>query len=118
KEQELKGTLRERMEQHRTNPICASCHQRMDPLGFALENYDGIGRWREKEGGSKVDASGKLPGGETFNGPDELRKLLVARKDQFVECLAEKLLTYALGRGLEYYDQCAVDKIVKNVKAG
>jgi hypothetical protein len=117
KEQELKGTLRERMEQHRTNPVCASCHQRMDPLGFALENYDGIGGWRDKEGGSKVDASGKLPSGESFNGPDELRKLLVARKDQFVECLAEKLLTYALGRGLEYYDQCAVDKIVKNVKA-
>jgi hypothetical protein len=117
KEQELKGTLRERMEQHRTNPVCASCHQRMDPLGFALENYDGIGGWRDKEGGSKVDASGKLPSGESFNGPDELRQLLVARKDQFVECLAEKLLTYALGRGLEYYDQCAVDKIVKNVKA-
>jgi hypothetical protein len=117
KEKELSGTLRQRMEQHRTNPLCASCHQRMDPLGFALENYDGIGRWREKDGAASIDASGKLPTGEEFNGPLALQKVLVARKDEFVECLTEKLLIYALGRGLEYYDQCAVDKIVKNVKA-
>jgi hypothetical protein len=117
KEAQLKGTLRQRMEQHRTNPVCASCHNRMDPLGFALENYDGIGRWRDIDGGNRVDASGKLPTGEEFKGPEALRKLLVARKEQFVRCLTEKLLTYALGRGLEYYDQCTVDEIVKKVKA-
>jgi uncharacterized protein DUF1588/uncharacterized protein DUF1585/uncharacterized protein DUF1592 len=114
---ELKGTLRQRMEQHRANPVCASCHNRMDPLGFALENYDAIGRWRDREGGSRIDASGKLPSGEEFTGPQALRKLLVARKELFVRCLTEKLLTYALGRGLEYYDQCAIDEIVKQVKA-
>lgn len=89
----------------------------MDPLGFALENYDGIGRWRDKDGGQPVDASGRLPSGEQFRGPDELRGVLLARKDEFVKCLAEKLLTYALGRGLEYYDECAVEQIVRKVKA-
>lgn len=111
------GSLRQQMEQHRVNPLCASCHDRMDPLGFALENYDGIGRWRDKDGGQPVDASGRLPSGEQFRGPDELRGVLLARKDEFVKCLAEKLLTYALGRGLEYYDECAVEQIVRKVKA-
>jgi hypothetical protein len=112
----LAGSLRQQMEQHRTNSLCASCHERMDPLGFALENYDGIGRWRDNDGGQRVDASGKLPTGEQFSGPDDLRRVLLARKDEFVKCLAEKLLTYALGRGLEYYDQCAVETIVREVK--
>ena len=112
KEVQSQITLRQRMEQHRQNPVCASCHNRMDPLGFALENYDAIGQWREVDGGGRVDASGKLPTGEEFKGPEALKKLLVDRKEQFVRCLTEKLLTYALGRGLEYYDQCVVDDIV------
>ena len=116
-EKELSGTLRQRMEQHRTNPVCASCHQRMDPLGFALENYDGIGRWRERDGVARIDASGQLPTGEKFQGPQELERLLIARKDEFVECLSRKLLTYALGRGLEHYDECAVEKIVAGAKS-
>jgi hypothetical protein len=88
----------------------------MDPLGFALENYDAIGRWREVDGQSRIDASGQLPTGEEFKGPEALRKLLVSRQDEFVRCLAEKLLTYALGRGLAYYDQCVVEDIVGKVK--
>ena len=109
---EAKGTLRQRMEQHRANPGCASCHQRMDPLGFAMENFDAIGVWRDKEGDAPIDSTGQLPGGEKFRGPKELRELLLSsRKMQFTQCLAEKLLTYALGRGVEYSDQCAIQKI-------
>jgi hypothetical protein len=116
KQAELEGTLRQRMEQHRQNPLCASCHNQMDPLGFALENYDAIGRWRDADAGGRIDASGRLPTGEEFKGPEALRKLLVTRKEEFVRCFTEKLLTYALGRGLEYYDQCTVDDIVKKAK--
>jgi hypothetical protein len=116
KETQVEGTLRQRMEQHRTNPVCASCHNRMDPLGFALENYDAIGRWREVDGSGRIDASGKLPTGEEFKGPEALRKLLVSRKEEFVRCLTEKLLTYALGRGLEYTHQCTVDEIIKKAR--
>ncbi len=106
------GTLREKMEQHRANPICASCHQRMDPLGFALENFDAIGRFREQDHGAAIDNSGKLPSGEEFRGAADLRKILIsARSGEFLQCLSEKLLTYALGRGLEYKDQCSVDAI-------
>lgn len=108
----LTGTLRERMEQHRANPACAACHNMMDPLGFALENYDAVGLWRDREGGEMIDASGKLPDGTTFRGVVELRDMLVTqRKDQFTRCLAEKLLIYAIGRGTEYYDKCAIDQI-------
>lgn len=109
---EAKGTLRERLEQHRANPGCASCHKSMDPLGFAMENFDAIGAWRDKEGDAPIDSAGQLPSGEKFRGPKELRELLLAsRKPQFSRCLTEKLLTYALGRGVEYSDQCAVQKI-------
>lgn len=109
----LAGTLRERMEQHRENPACAACHNMMDPLGFALENFDGVGLWRDRDGREPVDASGKLPDGTEFNGVKELRSLLaVGRKDQFARCLAEKMLIYAMGRGTEYYDKCAIDEIV------
>ena len=109
----LTGTLRERMEQHRANPACAACHNMMDPLGFALENYDAVGLWRDREGGEEIDASGNLPDGTKFRGVGELREMLVTeRKDQFTRCLAEKLLIYAIGRGTEYYDKCAVDQIV------
>jgi hypothetical protein len=100
-----KLTLREAMEVHRANSACAVCHRNMDPLGFALENYDGIGEWRTKDGGSDVDASGKLPDGTQFEGPAGLKKVLVTtRRDEFVSTVIEKLLTYGLGRGVEYYD--------------
>jgi hypothetical protein len=100
--------LREQLEKHRANIACATCHVRMDPLGFALENYDPVGKFRTKEGDAEIDASGALPNGTNVNGPAGLKKVLLEHKDQFVECLADKLLTYALGRGLEYYDAPAV----------
>jgi hypothetical protein len=116
KEAALSGTLRQRMEQHRDNPNCASCHARMDPIGFGFENYDGIGAWREREGDFAIDASGKLVSGESFNGAAEFKTILLKKKrSEFVHCLTEKMLTYGLGRGLEYYDQCAVDQITKNL---
>jgi len=105
-------TMREQMEQHRANPVCASCHSRMDPLGFALENYDGVGKWRDKDSGNPIDASGKLPDGTTFVGPAGLKKILSTKdRDEFISTATEKLLLYALGRGLEYYDEPAVRAI-------
>ena len=109
----LVGTLRERMEQHRADPSCAACHRVMDALGFALENFDGIGLWRDRDEGSPIDASGELPDGSRFTGFGELRQVLLAQhRNDFVRCLAEKMLTYALGRGMEYYDKCTIDEIV------
>lgn len=108
---ELRGTMRQRMELHRSKPICASCHQRMDPLGFALENYNAVGAWRIKDGGAPIDASGVLPGGKPFQGAPGLRSILKERTVDFRRCLAEKMLAYALGRGIEYYDKCAVSDI-------
>jgi len=105
-------TMRQRMEQHRANPVCASCHARMDPLGFALENFDGLGRWR-----AGVDASGTLPDGTKIDGPIGLRKVLLDRKDQFVATATERLLTYALGRGVEPFDMPAVRTIARNSAA-
>lgn len=113
---QLKGTLREQMEQHRSNPSCATCHAKLDPLGFGLENFDGIGGWRALDNKKPVDASGELPGGVKFSGPAELRKVLLGKADQFRGCFAEKLLTFGLGRGLEYYDKCALDEITKASK--
>ena len=106
------ASLREQMELHRSDPNCASCHRVMDAIGFGLENFDAIGRWREQDGEHPIDSVGELPTGETFHGPAELIDILGSRKDEFTRCLTEKLLTYALGRGLEYYDRCAVDRIV------
>ncbi len=106
----LTGTLRQRMVQHRANPACATCHQRMDPLGFGLENFDAVGAWRTREGDHPIDPSGVLPGGQSFQGPAELRAVLRTRKDAFCRCLTEKMLTYALGRGLERSDRCVVDE--------
>ncbi len=114
----LSGTLRQRMEQHRSNPSCAGCHSRLDPPGFGLENYDAVGAWRNKEGENAIDASGKLPSGESFQGPAELKKILKSHKKEFTRCLAEKLLTYALGRGLEDHDSCTIDRIADAVVAG
>ena len=107
-------SVRERLEAHRRNPVCASCHAPMDPLGFALENFDATGRWRDLgEGGAPVDASGLMPDGTPFDGPAQFRDALAARGDLLVRTLAEKLLTYALGRGLEYYDMPAVREAVR-----
>jgi cytochrome c551/c552 len=105
-------SVRVLMEQHRQNPACASCHKIMDPLGFSLENFDGIGQWRTKEPGGAVDASGQLADGSQVDGPAALRKAILAHPDQFVDTMTEKLLTYALGRGLEYYDMPVVRDIV------
>lgn len=110
-DEKLTGSLRQRMEQHRANPSCASCHARMDPLGFAFENFDAIGRFREKDGEFSIDPSGELPTGEKIAGPTELKEILKTRQNLFARCITEKLLTYALGRGLEYYDRPAVDRI-------
>ncbi len=108
------GSFRERMSQHVSNPRCAVCHKQMDSLGFSLENFDGIGRWRTHDGKFPIDTSGELPDGQRINGPAELREILSnSRKDKFIKCLTEKLLAYALGRELEYYDVCATDKIQK-----
>ena len=109
------GTLREQLEQHRADPGCASCHTTMDALGFGFENFDAVGVWRDKDGKHPVDSSGELPSGEKFRGPIELVQILKQRKKQFSRSLAEKMLTYALGRGLSYYDRCAVDEILNRL---
>jgi len=107
-------SMRAQMEQHRSNPVCAGCHRVMDPLGFALENFDGVGRWRTADAGQPIDASGVMPDGSTFTGPAEFRRTLVEqRRDQFVATVTDRLLTYALGRGLEAYDAPVVRRIVR-----
>lgn len=114
---ELTGTLKQRLEKHRSNAVCASCHKVMDNLGFGLENFDALGGWREKDGKEAVDPTGVLPNGSKFSGPNELKEVLKTKKDLFTRCITEKMLTYALGRGLEEYDECTVDRIVKTVAA-
>ena len=106
-------TMRQRMIEHQVNPVCASCHAQMDPIGFALENFDAIGKWRTTEGKAPIDASGVLVDGTRFEGPVGLRKVLLSSPQQFVQTVTEKLLTYALGRQLEYDDAPAVQKIVE-----
>ena len=116
KEVVLSGTLRQRMEQHRANVQCASCHARMDPIGFGFENFDATGAWRNQDGNFPVDPAGQLVSGESFQGPGDLKMILLQKKkNEFIRCLAEKTLTYALGRGLEHYDKCALDQIAKNL---
>jgi hypothetical protein len=105
--------IRAQMEEHRSNAVCASCHKLMDPLGFAMENFDAVGRWRTRDNGSPIDASGQFLDGAKLNGVEGLRQVLVSRPDIFVGTLTEKLLTYALGRGLDYHDMPAVRKIVR-----
>ena len=114
----LTGSLRQRMEKHRENPGCAVCHVKMDALGFGLENFDAIGAWRTKDGSFEIDPSGTLPDGTTFRNPAELRQALLQQADQFRRCLAEKLLTYALGRGLEPTDNVFLREIVAQTKQG
>jgi mono/diheme cytochrome c family protein len=111
------ASLRKQMEQHRSNPVCASCHQRMDALGFGLENYDAIGRWRTTDGKFPVDSSGALPNGKSFTTPAEMRKILLADEPEFARTMTEKMLTYALGRGLESYDKRTVNGITRKLEA-
>lgn len=117
-QKELSGTLRQRMEQHRANPSCANCHQQMDALGFAFENFDAIGRFREGDADGAIDPSGKLPDGRTFQGSADLRTILRDKKDLVARNLAEKLMVYSLGRGLEYYDERALRKVLAEVASG
>jgi hypothetical protein len=116
-DQRKASTLRQEMEQHRANAVCASCHARMDPIGFGLENFDATGKYRAEEGGAPIDASGQLNSGEQFTGPAQLAAILAgAKRDLFVRCLTEKLLIYALGRGLEYSDRAATGQIATAVQ--
>ena len=110
------ATVRQQMEEHRKNPACATCHTRMDPLGFGLENFDAVGAWRTTDAGKKIDCSGSLPGNINFNGPNELQKILISKSDDFVRCLTEKVMTYALGRGMRPSDRCHIDAISAKVK--
>jgi hypothetical protein len=112
------GSLRRRLERHRSDPACASCHQRLDPLGFGLENFDAVGAWRDRDGASPIDASGAFPDGAAFDGPAELRAQLRARREAFARCLTEKLLTYALGRGVDRCDRPPVEAIVRRLARG
>jgi mono/diheme cytochrome c family protein len=109
------ATLRQQLDAHRTGPSCAACHSRMDPLGFALENFDAIGAWRAKDGEFPVDARGSLPDGRSFTGPEEMTAILAGDKEAFAACITEKLLTYALGRGLERQDRRTVKAIAARV---
>jgi hypothetical protein len=116
KDGEKAKTVREIMEKHRANPSCNACHGVMDPLGFSLENFDAIGAWRSKDvnAGTAIDASGKLVDGTAVNGPADLRQALLKHPEQFAETVTEKLMTYALGRGVEYYDMPTIRKIVRD----
>jgi hypothetical protein len=114
---QLTGTLRQQMEQHRANPLCSSCHAIMDPIGFGLENFDAIGDYRTADANNlKIDSSGTLITGESFNGAIELSKVLsTSRREDFLACFSEKMLTYALGRGVDYYDRATLDQIIDKV---
>jgi hypothetical protein len=105
-------TFREQLDRHRSRAECASCHARLDPLGFGLENFDAVGAWRDRDGVTPVDAAGVLPDGRAFRGPGELAAALAARSDDFTRCLTQKLLTYGLGRSVGPVDRPAVDRIV------
>lgn len=107
------ATLRERLEVHRKNPECAACHNRMDPLGFGLENFDALGRWRTEDQGQAIDATGKLPSGDTFNGPEELKQIVLKRSADFDRHLTRKLLGFALGRSLNKFDDCVINDCMK-----
>jgi len=111
-------SLRERMEQHRKNAVCANCHAPMDPFGFALENFSATGRWRDTDGGAAIDAVSRTPDGATIDAAAGFRRYLLGRSDEFVRTLAAKLLEYFLGRSLEYYDGPAVRQLVRDAAAG
>ena len=107
-------SLREQMELHRRDPACAGCHKLMDPVGFALEQFDAVGTWRTSDGVNTIDASSVMYDGTKINGPADLRNFVLSYKDQFARTVTEKLLTYALGRGVEYYDMPVVRSIVRD----
>ncbi len=111
------GSMRQQLEKHRANATCASCHSRMDPLGFGLENYDALGKWRTLDGKFPIDSSGTLPDGKTFSSPAEMKTILKAQLPDFSRCLIEKMLTYALGRGLERYDRRTIDELNRTLAA-
>ncbi len=113
----VEGTLRQRMEMHRKNPVCANCHAQLDPMGFAFENFNGIGKWRTEDGKATIDPSGGLPDGTKFSGPAGFRDALVAKKDIFISTMTAKLLTYALGRGLEPADMPVVRQLIRETEA-
>lgn len=109
-------TVRQRTELHRTNPVCANCHQILDPIGFGLEKFDAIGRWREKDSnGQPIDAAGELPGAKRFTGPADLKAIIAGRDADVARNLVEKLLAYALGRKLEGYDEIVVDDLMGEI---
>ncbi len=113
----MTGTMRERMEQHRTNPQCAACHARMDPIGFSLENFNAVGAWRTNDVNNQaIDVSGQLPDGTTFNGPAQLKDVILAQKEKFARTLTAKMLTFAIGRGVEAADTCVVDGIENSLQ--
>jgi hypothetical protein len=113
----VSASQREQLEQHRANAVCASCHSRMDPLGFALENYDAIGQWRDKDGKFPIDASGRLPDARQFTGANGLAAILMSDPNAFAKAMSEKMLIYALGRGLKAYDRPVVNQIVGGLAA-
>ena len=104
-------TLREKLLRHREDPTCASCHQRIDPLGFSLENYNAIGKWRDEEAGVPIDSTGVLPDGKQVSGPIALKEVILSRKEDFIRHMTTKMLTYALGRGIQFYDEPEIEKI-------
>ncbi|MEM7317043.1 MAG: DUF1585 domain-containing protein, partial [Planctomycetota bacterium] len=115
---ETLGTLRQQLEQHRANPNCAVCHTKMDALGFGLENFDAIGKWRDQDGRNPIDPSGILPGGRKFQGPVDLVNLLAEdKKTAFCRCMSRKMLTYALGRGLGVYDRCTINGVLGRLES-
>jgi hypothetical protein len=111
-------SMREAMTQHRANPACAGCHARMDPIGFAMENFDAVGKWRDRDAGNSIDTSGVFPDGSKFDGMAGLKKALLRRPEQFVNTVAERLLMYAVGRNLQYYDAPAVRAAVHEAAGG
>jgi hypothetical protein len=110
-------SLRQQMEQHRADPVCASCHSKMDVLGFGMENYDAIGRWRTTDGKFAIDSTGSFPNGKSFTGPAEMKALLHDNMQEFTRTIATKVLTYALGRGIEPFDRRTVREIVNRTAA-
>jgi hypothetical protein len=116
KEETKKLTSRQQMEQHRKKASCANCHVRMDPIGLGLENFNVLGQFREKDGDAPIDSSGELPSGERFSGPDELKQILKRKRDLISRNLTEKLLIYATGRGLEYYDHRSIEQILDQAR--
>ncbi|MCP4847732.1 MAG: DUF1592 domain-containing protein [Verrucomicrobiaceae bacterium] len=115
----LEGTFRQRLEQHRKDPNCAACHALMDPLGIAFENFDGVGRWRDDEGGQRIDSSGELVSGERFETHEQFQEVLsTSKRGDYLRCVSEMMLTFALGRGLEFYDKPAVSSVVKRLQDG